>query len=535
MRVQGDAVTRVECLGDAAGADGTSARPGHLLPLAHNHKRMSLPVPFTLGESAEGSERALGNLVSLPPLATHQGQGGLGDHGDHGDHGDQGIKPFTPCPPAPAGDTGAVDGGGGKGNRVAPSSASSDSVASSDDESLGGGSEEARVERGKGDAGGSKSSRSGASGAGAGGRRRRCGSCSSVCGEGWRQRSMFLFAEGNPVRRAMRRLVAAKRFDQLVLVCIMASSILIAVDNPLSDPDSPVVYGLFLLDLVFTVVFALEMVVRVIALGFVQGSLRRRGGPSPTHPFSSPPTRKPSAPTHSPSQPISHRPAHASPTLAPSPPPKHSRGHVASPAATRKQAAPRRPPPPFTTLTARVVAGQRWPGGECHVVYVFALPPSPGEGAYLRSAWNAIDFFIVLLSLTSLSGASSSSLKSLRALRTLRALRPLRVISRFPGLKLVINALTASMHSIMNVLLVGCACCFSPPLCATRHRHPRALRGVGRRSPPLSFTPAHAPGGTTGGAPPTKPLPFAGCPVKLAFRSLLCSGPILPSAAVALV
>jgi hypothetical protein len=34
---------------------------------------------------------------------------------------------------------------------------------------------------------------------------------------------------------------------------------------------------------------------------------------------------------------------------------------------------------------------------------------------------------------------------------TLRALRPLRVISRFPGLKLVINALTASMNSIMNV------------------------------------------------------------------------------------
>jgi hypothetical protein len=74
------------------------------------------------------------------------------------------------------------------------------------------------------------------------------------------------------------------------------------------------------------------------------------------------------------------------------------------------------------------------------------------EGAYLRSGWNVLDFVIVIVSALTLAG--SDSLKSLRSLRTLRALRPLRVISRNPGMKLVVNALISSVPQILNVAMV---------------------------------------------------------------------------------
>jgi len=42
----------------------------------------------------------------------------------------------------------------------------------------------------------------------------------------------------------------------------------------------------------------------------------------------------------------------------------------------------------------------------------------------------------------------------LKALRALRALRPLRVISKNEGMRLIVNALLASIPSMTNVLLV---------------------------------------------------------------------------------
>ena len=47
-----------------------------------------------------------------------------------------------------------------------------------------------------------------------------------------------------------------------------------------------------------------------------------------------------------------------------------------------------------------------------------------------------------------------SAAKSLRALRALRALRPLRVISRYPGMKLVVNSVFRSLPDILNTVIV---------------------------------------------------------------------------------
>lgn len=139
-----------------------------------------------------------------------------------------------------------------------------------------------------------------------------------------------------------------------------------------------------------------------------------------------------------------------------------------------------------------------------------------GRGSYLRSAWSALDFGVVLIgarceghagrgacramqhwqlraqqrraavraclrgcptvlnaAITTASAAACvhaatgiavmaatlsgdvHSLASLRALRALRALRPLRLASRLPGMRLVVSSLVASLRPLGSVLLVA--------------------------------------------------------------------------------
>ena len=80
------------------------------------------------------------------------------------------------------------------------------------------------------------------------------------------------------------------------------------------------------------------------------------------------------------------------------------------------------------------------------------------EGAYLRSAWNVLDFIIVIVGLIAFgieySDGSSRDLMAVRALRTFRALRPLRMASRAQGMKVVVNALFSAVPGITNVAFV---------------------------------------------------------------------------------
>ncbi|XP_065093737.1 sodium channel protein 60E isoform X3 [Ochlerotatus camptorhynchus] len=73
---------------------------------------------------------------------------------------------------------------------------------------------------------------------------------------------------------------------------------------------------------------------------------------------------------------------------------------------------------------------------------------------YFSSFWTILDFIIVFVSVFSLLIEENENLKVLRSLRTLRALRPLRAISRWQGMRIVVNALMYAIPSIFNVLLV---------------------------------------------------------------------------------
>uniref|UniRef100_A0A8C3YV15 Voltage-dependent T-type calcium channel subunit alpha-1H n=1 Tax=Catagonus wagneri TaxID=51154 RepID=A0A8C3YV15_9CETA len=96
------------------------------------------------------------------------------------------------------------------------------------------------------------------------------------------------------------------------------------------------------------------------------------------------------------------------------------------------------------------------------MVKVVALGLVSGEHAYLQSSWNVLDGLLVLVSLVDIIVAMASAggakiLGILRVLRLLRTLRPLRVISRAPGLKLVVETLISSLRPIGNIVLICCA------------------------------------------------------------------------------
>ncbi|KAM4691946.1 LOW QUALITY PROTEIN: sodium channel protein type 4 subunit alpha-like [Rhinophrynus dorsalis] len=73
-----------------------------------------------------------------------------------------------------------------------------------------------------------------------------------------------------------------------------------------------------------------------------------------------------------------------------------------------------------------------------------------GFKVYFTNAWCWLDFLIVDASLIRLT----ANWLGYSELRSLKALRPLRVLSRFEGMRVVVNALLGAIPSIMNVLLV---------------------------------------------------------------------------------
>uniref|UniRef100_A0A8C7IPQ9 Voltage-dependent T-type calcium channel subunit alpha n=1 Tax=Oncorhynchus kisutch TaxID=8019 RepID=A0A8C7IPQ9_ONCKI len=84
-----------------------------------------------------------------------------------------------------------------------------------------------------------------------------------------------------------------------------------------------------------------------------------------------------------------------------------------------------------------------------------------GEAVYLKSSWNVLDGLLVFVSLLDIlvsiaSAGGNRILGILRVLRLLRTLRPLRVISRAPGLKLVVETLITSLRPIGNIVLICC-------------------------------------------------------------------------------
>ncbi|XP_052467536.1 voltage-dependent T-type calcium channel subunit alpha-1G isoform X10 [Carassius gibelio] len=95
-------------------------------------------------------------------------------------------------------------------------------------------------------------------------------------------------------------------------------------------------------------------------------------------------------------------------------------------------------------------------------IKVVALGWCFGKKTYLKSSWNILDGMLVMISVIDILvslifNSGTKILGMLRVLRLLRTLRPLRVISRAPGLKLVVETLMSSLKPIGNIVVICCA------------------------------------------------------------------------------
>lgn len=77
------------------------------------------------------------------------------------------------------------------------------------------------------------------------------------------------------------------------------------------------------------------------------------------------------------------------------------------------------------------------------------------KGAYLRDAWNVIDFIVVVMGWMSLL----PSIENISSMRTVRVLRPLRTITGVEGMRMLVSTLLGSLPMLLDVLIL-CAFLF---------------------------------------------------------------------------
>ena len=64
------------------------------------------------------------------------------------------------------------------------------------------------------------------------------------------------------------RIVKSKLFEYIIFIIIVISSILLAIDNPLNDPESGLSIALYWIDMIVSCIFILEATIKMIANGF---------------------------------------------------------------------------------------------------------------------------------------------------------------------------------------------------------------------------------------------------------------------------
>uniref|UniRef100_A0A914LGS7 Voltage-dependent L-type calcium channel subunit alpha n=1 Tax=Meloidogyne incognita TaxID=6306 RepID=A0A914LGS7_MELIC len=91
---------------------------------------------------------------------------------------------------------------------------------------------------------------------------------------------------------------------------------------------------------------------------------------------------------------------------------------------------------------------------EC-IIKVIALGFLLHPGAYLRNAWNILDFIIVVIGIIStvLSRINVQAF-DVKALRAFRVLRPLRLVSNVPSLQVVLNAILRAMIPLLHIAML---------------------------------------------------------------------------------
>lgn len=83
------------------------------------------------------------------------------------------------------------------------------------------------------------------------------------------KKSLFLFSNDNPVRNACKKIVDNDWFTNLIIFCIAVSTVQLALENPLLNPEGLLFKVLFYIDLALSSVFIFECTLKIISLGFL--------------------------------------------------------------------------------------------------------------------------------------------------------------------------------------------------------------------------------------------------------------------------
>ena len=88
----------------------------------------------------------------------------------------------------------------------------------------------------------------------------------------WSENAFNIFGKDHSFRASCTTLSEDPRFQGFVLGCIIVSSLCLAYEHPLDDPNSSKAESLYALDVVLTVIFFFEMCLAMIKKGFIQSA-----------------------------------------------------------------------------------------------------------------------------------------------------------------------------------------------------------------------------------------------------------------------
>ena len=81
--------------------------------------------------------------------------------------------------------------------------------------------------------------------------------------------SLIIFSKDNKLRRIIGIVITSKFFETSILIVIMMSTLLLAFEMPLSDPDSYYNKVIYYFDVSFTSIFGLECMMKIFVFGLI--------------------------------------------------------------------------------------------------------------------------------------------------------------------------------------------------------------------------------------------------------------------------
>ncbi|TNV87903.1 hypothetical protein FGO68_gene16047 [Halteria grandinella] len=81
-------------------------------------------------------------------------------------------------------------------------------------------------------------------------------------------KSLYLFSEESILRNKIMELVRHQFFEIFILITIIISSVQLAIDSPLLDPNGDKSLNLYIVDTFTTTIFAVEAILKIVSLGF---------------------------------------------------------------------------------------------------------------------------------------------------------------------------------------------------------------------------------------------------------------------------